>query len=281
MSFPTSPTNGQQATVNGITYTYSTTYGTWTRVPSDIGQASATANAAFIKANSAGSFANGSFAHANAAFNQANTSGTDAWVRTQANNAFDTANAAFNQANNSTDSWVRTQANNAYNTANSAGSFANGSFVVANSAASFANGSFVTANSGASFANAAFVHANAAFNAANTGGGGSSVDTYISLTMTGVITVPYTGTSRFYPPRAMTLSTVYANLSTAASGGNFTFIIKKNGTSIGNTFTIIQNQTVMTSANISVSLATTDYLTLDVNGASATDLFVRIKYTNT
>lgn len=130
-------------------------------------------------------------------------------------------------------------------------------------------------------ANAAFVMANAAFNTANTAGGSSSVDTYISLTMTGAITVPYTGTSRFYPPRAMTLSTVYANLSTAASGANFTYIIKKNGTSIGNTFTITQNQTVMTPANISVSLATTDYLTLDVNGASATDLFVRIKYTNT
>ena len=199
----------------------------------------------------------------------------------QANAAFTQANAAFTAANNSTDAWVRTQANNAYNTANSAGSFANGSFVVANSAASFANGSFVTANSGATFANAAFARANAAYAQANTGGGASSVDTYISLTMTGVITVPYTGTSRFYPPRAMTLSTVYANLSTAASGGNFTYIIKKNGTSIGNTFTIIQNETVMTPANISVSLATTDYLTLDVNGASATDLFVRIKYTNT
>lgn len=33
MAFPTSPTNGQTATVNGITYTYSTTYDTWTRVP--------------------------------------------------------------------------------------------------------------------------------------------------------------------------------------------------------------------------------------------------------
>ena len=282
MSFPISPTNGQQATVNGITYTYSTTYGTWTRVPNDVGQASTTANAAFTKANSAGSFANGSFAHANAAFNQANTGSTDTWVRTQANNAFDTANAAFLQANTGgTDAWVRTQANNAYNTANSAGSFANGSFVVANSAASFANGSFVTANSGATFAIAAFARANAAYAQANTAGGASSVDTYISLTMTGVITVPYTGTSRFYPPRAMTLSTVYANLSTAASGGNFTFIIKKNGTSIGNTFTITQNQTVMTAANISVSLATTDYLTLDVNGASATDLFVSFIYTNT
>lgn len=33
MAFPLSPTNGQTAVVNGITYTYSTTYSTWTRVP--------------------------------------------------------------------------------------------------------------------------------------------------------------------------------------------------------------------------------------------------------
>jgi len=295
MAFPTSPTNGQQATVNGITYTYSTTYGTWTRVPTDAGQASATANAAFIQAN--------------AAFSQANNS-TDTWVRGQANNAYNTANSAGSFANGSftvansaasfangaftTSNSAASFANGSFITANSAASFANGSFVTANSgaifangsfitansAASFANGSFVTANSGAIFANAAFARANSAYNAANTGGG-SSVDTYISLTMTGAITSPYTGTSRFYPPRAMSLTTVYANLSTAATSGNFTYIIKKNGTSIGNTFTITQNQTVMTPANISVSLATTDYLTLDVNGASATDLFVRIKYTNT
>jgi len=33
MAFPISPTNGQTATVNGITYTYNSTYGTWTIVP--------------------------------------------------------------------------------------------------------------------------------------------------------------------------------------------------------------------------------------------------------
>jgi len=33
MSFPTSPTNGQTTSVNGITYVYSSTYSTWTRVP--------------------------------------------------------------------------------------------------------------------------------------------------------------------------------------------------------------------------------------------------------
>jgi len=267
MAFPTSPTNGQQATINGITYTYSTTYGTWTRVPTNAGQASTTANAAFIQAN--------------AAFSQANNS-TDTWVRGQANNAYNTANSAGSFANGSftVANSAASFANGAFTTSNSAASFANGSFITANSAASFANGSFVAANSGAIFANAAFARANAAYNAANTGGG-SSVDTYISLTMTGAITSPYTGTSRFYPPRAMSLTTVYANLSTAATSGNFTYIIKKNGTSIGNTFTITQNQTVMTPANITVSLTTTDYLTLDVNGANATDLFVRIKYTNT
>jgi hypothetical protein len=33
MAFPTSPTNGLTAVVNGITYVYSSTYGTWTIVP--------------------------------------------------------------------------------------------------------------------------------------------------------------------------------------------------------------------------------------------------------
>jgi len=30
MPFPTSPTNGQQATVNGVVYTYNSTIGAWT-----------------------------------------------------------------------------------------------------------------------------------------------------------------------------------------------------------------------------------------------------------
>jgi len=33
MSFPISPTNGQQATVNGITYQYGVVHNSWTRVP--------------------------------------------------------------------------------------------------------------------------------------------------------------------------------------------------------------------------------------------------------
>jgi hypothetical protein len=36
MAFPTSPTNGQLATVNGIQYTYSSTTSSWTRVASTL-----------------------------------------------------------------------------------------------------------------------------------------------------------------------------------------------------------------------------------------------------
>lgn len=33
MAFPTTPTNGQQALVNGITYTYASVTNSWVRVP--------------------------------------------------------------------------------------------------------------------------------------------------------------------------------------------------------------------------------------------------------
>lgn len=36
MAFPSSPVNGQQATVNNILYTYNSTYGTWTRQATQI-----------------------------------------------------------------------------------------------------------------------------------------------------------------------------------------------------------------------------------------------------
>ncbi len=42
MTFPTSPTNGQQTTVNGIRYYYSTVYSAWIRITSERFTASAT-----------------------------------------------------------------------------------------------------------------------------------------------------------------------------------------------------------------------------------------------
>jgi hypothetical protein len=104
---------------------------------------------------------------------------------------------------------------------------------------------------------------------------------YINFSLTDAITPPITGTARFYPPKNVTISKVYAHLSTATTSGALTFILKKNGVSIGTTFTIAQGAFVMTTTTVNVSLLTTDYLTLDVTGGTgATDLFVKLEYTD-
>jgi hypothetical protein len=164
MAFPISPTNGQTATVNGITYTYSDTYGTWTRLRTDANVITSLANAAFDRAN--------------AAYNAANTA-TDPWVRTQANNAYDKANSGATFANG-----AFVTANAAFTSQNTTADFANGAFVAANSGATFANAAFLTANSAASFANGAFTTANLKFNSS---GGTISGDVSITgnLSITG------------------------------------------------------------------------------------------------
>jgi hypothetical protein len=105
-----------------------------------------------------------------------------------------------------------------------------------------------------------------------TAGGG-----YLNLLMPGAVTAPTTGTARFYPPTNMTINTVYANLSANPTNGNLTFIIKKNGTSIGTTFSL--STALMTPVSTSISISTTDYLTVDVTGsAMASDLHIKLKY---
>lgn len=66
MAFPTSPTNGQQVTLNYVTYQYDSTNTAWYRVSTTV--AEPIASLAYTQANSA-------FAQANAAFAQANTGG--------------------------------------------------------------------------------------------------------------------------------------------------------------------------------------------------------------
>ena len=109
-----------------------------------------------------------------------------------------------------------------------------------------------------------------------TGSQGVAGSGYINLSMVGSITPPFTGTARFYSPSAVTINTVYANLSAAPTSGNLNFVIKKNGASIGNTFVL--SSALMSPVSVNVSLVTTDYLTLDVAGAEASDLYVRLKY---
>lgn len=99
---------------------------------------------------------------------------------------------------------------------------------------------------------------------------------YINLSMPGTITPPFTGVSRFYPPKNITIIKVLANLGTAPASGSLSFIIKKNGTSIGTTFTL--SSILMTPVTVSIALTTTDYLTLDVSGTAASDLSLTLQY---
>jgi hypothetical protein len=99
---------------------------------------------------------------------------------------------------------------------------------------------------------------------------------FINLSMTGTVAPPFTGTARFYPPGNVTVNTVYANVSSTPTGGNLNFVIKKNGASVGTTFSM--SSALMTPASVNFSVTTADYLTLDVAGGNASDLYVRLKY---
>ena len=108
----------------------------------------------------------------------------------------------------------------------------------------------------------------------------NTVKKYISMNQPGSITVPVTGVARCYVPSALTITNVYASLGTASST-TFTFKLLKNGTIVG-TYNISSSSYKMTATAASISLTTSDYLTLDVTaGTGASDLKVDLEYTLT
>jgi hypothetical protein len=108
----------------------------------------------------------------------------------------------------------------------------------------------------------------------------NTVKKYITLNQVGTVTVPTTGVSRCYVPSTLTITNVYASLGTASSS-TFTFKLLKNGSIVG-TYNISSNSYKMTTTAASISLTTSDYLTLDVTaGTGATDLKVDLEYTLT
>ena len=105
----------------------------------------------------------------------------------------------------------------------------------------------------------------------------NTVKKYISMTQTGAITVPVTGTARLYPPSSLIISNVYASLSTTSSS-TFTFQLLKNGSVVG-TYNISSGTNKMTTTAASVSLTTSDYLTVNVTaGTGASDLRIDLEY---
>ena len=174
-----------------------------------------------------------------------------------------------------------TKAQDAFDKANTGTSLAQAAFDAANTVSPLDSFSRQTANAAFTQANVSTTLAQAAFNAANnaSGGGGASGG-FINLNMPGILNVPFTGTSRYYPTTSITLGTVYANLS-ASPSANLQFVILKNGANIGNSFIITTSSPVMTPVALSgVSLTTNDYLTLNLLGTeiTAADLWVRISY---
>ena len=105
----------------------------------------------------------------------------------------------------------------------------------------------------------------------------NTVKKYISMTQSGTITVPTTGTARLYPPSSLTISNVYASLSTTSSS-TFTFQLLKNGSVVG-TYNISSGVNKMTVTGASISLTTSDYLTVNVTaGTGASDLRIDLEY---
>jgi hypothetical protein len=100
---------------------------------------------------------------------------------------------------------------------------------------------------------------------------------FISMHTTGSVSGPSTGTTRFYPPKAVSISNIVASLS-QASTTDFVLKIKKNDTQV-NTYTVTANTNTMTKAALNVNLTTTDYLTVDIVSGSAVDLRVDLEYT--
>lgn len=105
----------------------------------------------------------------------------------------------------------------------------------------------------------------------------NTIKKYITMNQSGAITVPTTGTARLYPPSSLIISNVYASLSTTSSS-TFTFQLLKNGSVVG-TYNITAGSNKMTTTAASISLTTTDYLTVNVTaGSGATDLRIDLEY---
>jgi hypothetical protein len=106
----------------------------------------------------------------------------------------------------------------------------------------------------------------------------SQVSRFINLTITGDINPPRIGTFRFYPPQSLVITKIYASISAQAQGGAFTFQINKNGVNTGANLSISEGFFTMTPVITSISVNSSDYLTVDVTGVGSRDLHIKLEY---
>jgi hypothetical protein len=97
MSFPSSPTNNQIATINGITYTYSTTTGSWSRTSSNYSATAVTVSSMTVTGTStANTFATsygGQFTGYHTGVVGANTANTGTFTTLTVNNSLNLSSA--------------------------------------------------------------------------------------------------------------------------------------------------------------------------------------------
>jgi hypothetical protein len=91
---------------------------------------------------------------------------------------------------------------------------------------------------------------------------------YLQVAFDGTLSIT-TGTARFTLPRDYTLTSVEANLGTAADASVLS-TINKNGSAL-TTITVGSSQTNASNTGLSVALSKDDYLTVDINSVGTTD----------
>jgi hypothetical protein len=97
------------------------------------------------------------------------------------------------------------------------------------------------------------------------GGGGASTKTYV---FEGLLNIS-TGTDRTYFSSATTLIKVDGFVQLAPTGNDASFTINKNGTEVA-TVSITDGQTSTLNNTVSVSLASGDYITVDIDSVGTT-----------
>jgi hypothetical protein len=101
---------------------------------------------------------------------------------------------------------------------------------------------------------------------------------FINLTVSGEITPPRIGQFRFYSPISLTITKIYASISAQAQGGAFTFVLNKNSIDTGAVLSIAEGSFTMAVVSTSITVSSSDYLTLDITGVGSRDLHVKLEY---
>jgi hypothetical protein len=101
---------------------------------------------------------------------------------------------------------------------------------------------------------------------------------YFALNQPGYVAGAMTGQSRFYPAENITITQISASVSEAVTNATVQFKLFKNGSDTGSTYTINIGDTQLSATNVTISLTTTDYLTLNMVAGTAFDLRVNFKY---